>query len=156
SYNKWKTSAPIDDSDGHDANLTNRASGNAHDWSDPDWSILEDRRGELPDFPIDTLPEKCRDWVERAANGAGATAAHVAVPMLGIISGLIGTARRVKASRSWTEPTTCWAAVVGFSGTSKTPGINATKRALSQVERDRKPKIVEQQRAHESRVERAK
>jgi len=51
---------------------------------------------------------------------------------------------------------TCWAALVGFSGTSKTPGINATRRALSQVERDRKPKIAEQQRAHESRVEAAK
>jgi hypothetical protein len=156
SYGKWKASAPIDDSHSHDANLTNRASENVHDWKDPDWSILEDRRGELPDFPMDTLPEKCRDWVERAANGAGATAAHVAVPMLGIISSLIGTARRAKPSRSWTEPLTCWAAVVGFSGTSKTPGINATKRALSQVERDRKPKIAEQQRAHESRVEAAK
>jgi Protein of unknown function (DUF3987) len=62
----------------------------------------------------------------------------------------------VKASRSWTEPTTCWTGVVGFSGTSKTPGINATERALSQVERDRKPKIAEQQRVHQSRVEAAK
>ena len=158
SYGKWKTSGRIDESDGRDTGHADHISahGKAHDWKDPDWSILEDRRGELPDFPKDTLPEKCRDWVERAANGAGATAAHVAVPMLGIISSLIGTARRVRASRSWTEPMTCWAAVVGFSGTSKTPGINATKRALSQVERDRKPKIAELQRAHESRVEAAK
>ena len=51
---------------------------------------------------------------------------------------------------------TCWTALVGFSGTSKTPGINATKRALSQVERDHKPQIAEQKRAHESRVEAAK
>jgi Protein of unknown function (DUF3987) len=128
----------------------------AYDWEEPDWSILDDRRGELPPFPIETLPEACREWVERAARGAGATAAHVGVPMLGIISSLIGTSRRVKASSSWAEPMTCWTAVVGFSGTSKTPGINATKRALSQVERDRKPKIAEQQRAHDSRVEQAK
>jgi hypothetical protein len=127
-----------------------------HDWDDPDFGILDDRRGELPDFPINTLSEKCRDWVERAAHGAGATIAHVTVPMLGIASSLIGTARRVRASRSWTEPMTCWSAVVGFSGTSKTPGINATKRALAQVECDRKQRIAEQQRAHESRVEAAK
>ena len=95
-------------------------------------------------------------WRRSPRYGAGATAAHVAVPMLGIISSLIGTARRVKASRSWTEPMTCWTALVGFSGTSKTPGINATKRALSQVERDHKPQIAEQKRAHESRVEAAK
>ena len=117
---------------------------------------LRDRRGDLPDFPKDTLTENCRHWAERAAHGGGATLAHVAVPMLGIIASLIGTARRVVASRSWTEPITLWTAIVGFSGTGKTPGINATKRALAQVERDLKPKIAEQQRAHESRVEAAK
>jgi Protein of unknown function (DUF3987) len=130
--------------------------GTDHNWVDPDWSILDDRRGDLPEFPIDTLPVPYQRWVERAAHGAGATPAHVAVPSLGIASSLIGTSRRVKASRSWTQPMTTWTAVVGFSGTSKTPGIDATKRPLSQIERDRKSKIAELQRAHEGRVEAAK
>jgi hypothetical protein len=51
---------------------------------------------------------------------------------------------------------TSWTEVVGFSGTSKTPGIDATKRALSQIERARRSKIAELQRAHEGRVEAAK
>ena len=127
-----------------------------HSWDDPDWSILDDRRGELPDFPTRTLPDPCRLWVERAAHGAGATPAHVAVPLLGILPSLIGTARRVSASRSWTQPMTTWTAVVGFSGTSKTPGIDATKRALLQIERDRRSKIDELRCAHEGRVEAAK
>jgi hypothetical protein len=129
---------------------------NPHDWGDPDFSLLDDRRGELPDFPLDALPMACREWVERAAQGAGVTPAHVAVPMLGIVSSIIGTARRLKASTSWSQPMTCWTALVGLSGTGKTPGIDATKRALSQVERDLKPKIAEQRRAHESRVASAK
>jgi Protein of unknown function (DUF3987) len=128
----------------------------AHSWDDPDWSILDDRRGDLPDFPMGTLSDPCQGWVERAANGAGATPAHVAVPLLGIASSLIGTARRVMASRSWTQPMTNWAAVVGFSGTSKTPGIDATRRALSQIERDRRSKIDDLRCAHEGRVEAAK
>jgi uncharacterized protein DUF3987 len=132
------------------------ARGAGHSWDDPDWSILDDRRGDLPEFPIDTLSSPCQEWVERAAHGAGATPAHVAVPLLGIASSLIGTARRVMASRSWTQPMTIWTGVVGFSGTSKTPGIDATKRALSQIERDRRSKTVELQRAHEGRVESAK
>jgi hypothetical protein len=127
-----------------------------HSWDDPDWSILDDRRGELPDFPTGTLPDPCRAWVERAAHGAGASPAHVAVPLLGIVSSLLGTARRVSASRSWTQPMTTWTAVVGSSGTSKTPGIDATKRALSQIERDRRSKIDELRCAHEGRVEAAK
>src|SRR5215471_978376 len=51
---------------------------------------------------------------------------------------------------------TTWTALVGFSGTGKTPGIDATKRALSQIESDRRSKIAELRRAHEGRVEAAK
>ena len=130
--------------------------GTAHSWDDPDWSILDDRRGDLPEFPIDILSAPCQGWVERAAHGAGATPAHVAVPLLGIASSLIGTARRVMASQSWTQPMTTWTGIVGSSGTGKTPGIDATKRALSQIERDRRSKIAELRRAHEGRVEAAK
>ena len=125
-------------------------------WGDPDWSIIDDRRGELPEFPIELIPPTWRPWVERAAHGAGATFAHVAIPLLGIVSGLIGTARRVGVSRSWSEPMTLWVAVVGFSGTSKTPGIDATKRALAMIERNRESKIVELERKHNSLVETAK
>ena len=125
-------------------------------WDDPDWSILDDRRGELPEFPINTLSPSCQQWAQRAAHGAGVTAAHVAIPLIGIASSLIGTARRVQASRSFTQPMTCWAAIVGFSGTGKTPGIDATKRALWLVERNRKENINDMRRAHETRRETAK
>jgi Protein of unknown function (DUF3987) len=127
-----------------------------HSWHDPDWSILEERRGDLPEFPVDTLSTPWREWVTRAAHGAGVTPAHVAVPLLGIASSLIGNGRRVMASRSWAQPMTIWTGVVGFSGTGKTPGIDVTKRALSHIERDRRSSIAELQRAHEGRVETAK
>ena len=128
----------------------------ARQWTDPDWSILEDRRGDVPEFPLDTLSKACADWVARGAQGAGTTSAHVAVPLLGIASSLIGTAIRVQASRSWTEPMTLWTGIVGFSGTGKTPGIDVTKRALAQIERDRKSKVSELRCAHEARKETAK
>jgi len=30
----------------------------AHDWDAPDESVLDDRRGELPSFPVDAMPGK--------------------------------------------------------------------------------------------------
>jgi len=123
---------------------------------EPDWALLDDRRGELPDFPVEALPASIRDWLLRSARGAGVTAAHVAVPLLGIASSLIGTARRVRACRSWSEPLTMWVAVIGFSGTGKTPGLDVTRRALSLIERGRKQKIAELQRDHETRAQKAK
>jgi hypothetical protein len=39
-------------------------------WDDPDTSILDDRRGDLPEFPIEVLSSACGAWVERAATVA--------------------------------------------------------------------------------------
>jgi Protein of unknown function (DUF3987)/Bifunctional DNA primase/polymerase, N-terminal len=125
-------------------------------WGEPDGTLFDDRRGELPDFPVETLPASLREWLLRSARGAGVTPAHVAVPLLGIASSLIGTARRVRACRSWSEPLTMWVAVIGFSGTGKTPGLDVTRRVLSVIERSRKQKIAELQREHETRAQKAK
>jgi hypothetical protein len=51
---------------------------------------------------------------------------------------------------------TCWVSTVGFSGTGKTPGIDATRRALVLVERNRKERIADIRRAHETKRETAK
>jgi Protein of unknown function (DUF3987) len=127
-----------------------------HDWADPDLSLLDDRRGKLPEFPLETLSPPLQDWVKRAATGAGVTPAHVAVPLLAISSALIGTARRVKASSSWSEPMTLWLAVVGYSGTGKTPGLNATKRAMDAADRNRSSRLKERARRHATKRETAK
>ena len=110
----------------------------------------------FPNFPPKCLSPECREWVVQAAHGAGVTAAHVAVPLIGIASALIGTARRVQAARSWTQPCTLWAAVVGFSGSGKTPGLDTVKRALAMIERTQKAKITDMQHEHEAKVEAAK
>jgi hypothetical protein len=49
-----------------------------------------------------------------------------------------------------------WVAIIGFSGTGKTPGLDVTRRALSLIERGRKYKIAELQREHETRAQKAK
>jgi hypothetical protein len=126
------------------------------EWGDPDWAILDDRRGALPEFPGGVLTPELEEYIDRASDGAGVTFAHVAVPLLSIASGIIGTARRIQPSRGWSEPLALWSALVGFSGTGKTPGIGVTKRALTEIERNRKEKISALQREHETRAEAAK
>ena len=55
----------------------------------------------------------------RASHGAGVRTEHVAVPLIGVASSLIGTARRVRVSRSWSEPMTLWCCVVAASAIAK-------------------------------------
>src|ERR1700730_3454315 len=125
-------------------------------WTDPDRSLLDDRRGDLPEFPDEVLLPRWQAWLERAAHRAGVTTAHVAVPLLAIASSLIGTARRVRASRSWSEPMSLWACVVAPSGDRKTPGINVTLRALDLIERNNEAAVNAARLAHATRVQKAK
>jgi hypothetical protein len=130
--------------------------GTIHDWEDPDWPLLDTRRGSLPDFPLEVLSPQLQQAIERTSEGAGVTHAHVAVPLLGISSGLIGYSRRLKATASWVQPATCWTALVGYSGTGKTPGHNVTRRAAKEVERLRKKDEEKRKRDHETKKEAAK
>ena len=127
-----------------------------HDWNDPDWSVLDDRRGDLPEFPTDVLTLPWQNWLWRASRGAGVRPEHVAVPLIGVASSLIGTARRVRASRSWSEPMTLWTCVVAASGDRKTPGLNVTLRALDRIEQHTSDAINEARLAHETRRQNAK
>jgi hypothetical protein len=114
---------------------TNSANAANSAWDDPDSSLLDDRRGVLPDFPIDVLTPAWRDWLEPTAHGAGVRPDHVVVPALGVASSLIGTARRIRVSRSWSEPLTLWTGIIGFSGDRKTPGLNVSLYALDLIEK---------------------
>jgi Protein of unknown function (DUF3987) len=155
SHSKWKASVETGDTDAAAGARHGSTPRNLHDWDDPDFSLLDDRRGELPEFPIDIFSFKWQECILLAARGAGVTPAHVAVPLIGIASAVIGTARRVQASRSWSQPLTIWTALVGASGTGKTPGIDVTKRALSFIDRTRKAEITKLALDHQTRVEAA-
>jgi hypothetical protein len=122
-------------------------------WEDPDWSILEDRRGELPDFPLDAFTEPWRVMIETMAYGAGVTPAHIAVPLLGVASAMVGMARRVTAGASWREPLTLWTCLVAASGDRKTPALRAVLRPLEAIEADRAAFVDGQRIAHQMQMQ---
>ena len=119
-------------------------------WADPDFSILDDRRGELPDFPIDVFTPPWQELLLRVSHGAGVRTEHVAVPLIGVASSLIGTARRVRVSRSWSEPMTLWSCVVAASGDRKTPGLNVTVRTLDLIEKNNAAATSAKRMSHEN------
>jgi len=143
----------------HEKNLTRGIEpprADAHGWDDPDWTLLDDRRGKLPDFPVDVLTPAWQEWLLRACHGAGVRPEHVAVPLIGVASSLIGTARRVRASTSWSEPMTLWTCVVADSGDRKTPGLNVTRRALDLIAKNNSAATSAKRLAHATLAQKAK
>jgi hypothetical protein len=70
--------------------------------------------------------------------------------------GIIGCARRIRASRGWSQPCTLWGAIVADSGDGKTPGLRVSTRVLDFIEKANAPDIKEKRLAHETRVQKAR
>jgi hypothetical protein len=81
-------------------------------------------------FPVDALPEPVRSYVVEGATAIGCDASFVALPLLSGLAGAIGNTRRIQLKRGWAEPAIIWTAIVGESGTQKSPAFRLALRAV--------------------------
>ncbi|MBC7834525.1 MAG: DUF3987 domain-containing protein [Phycisphaerales bacterium] len=81
-------------------------------------------------FPADMLPEPIRSFVTEAAKAIGCDASYIALPLLSGLASAIGNTHRIALKRGWTEPAIVWTAIVGESGTAKSPAIEVAMRPI--------------------------
>jgi len=81
-------------------------------------------------FPIHTLPGPVGDYVRAAAKAIGCDLSFIALPMLACLARAVGNARVIRLKRSWTEPAIVWCAIVGQSGSHKTPALQVAMKFL--------------------------
>ena len=98
--------------------VTNGARG-MHAWSEPDFSMLDSERGDVPLVPLEVFSPLWRTWIEDTAQGAGAPVDYVALSLLAGVAGIGGCGVRVKATEKWTEPLILWMAAIGKPSTGK-------------------------------------
>jgi len=90
-------------------------------------------------FPVDALPEPVRGFVAAAAKAIGCDPSYLALPLLTALAAAIGNTRRLQLKRGWNVPAILWVAIVGESGTAKTPAFKLVMRPI----RDRQQKALE-------------
>ncbi len=98
-----------------------------------------DRIERFQPFPTDALPEPIREFVVAGAKAIGCDPSYLALPMLTVLAAAIGNTRRLQLKRGWSAPAIIWTAIVGESGTSKTPAF----KLVMQPMRDRQRKALE-------------
>lgn len=89
--------------------------------------------GALP-FPIEALPGPVGKFVAAAAEAIGCDPSFVALPLLACLARAIGNKRVIRLKRTWTEPAIIWAAIIGRSGTHKTPALQAALQFIQRRE----------------------
>lgn len=87
-------------------------------------------------FPADVLPEPIRGFVTEAAKAIGCDASYIALPLLSGLASAIGNTHRIALKRGWTEPAIVWTAIVGESGTMKTPAFKLAMKAIRKAQDD--------------------
>jgi hypothetical protein len=100
-------------------------------------------------FPVDALPEPVRGFVADGSAAIGCDPAYVALPLLSALAAAIGNTRRIRLKRGWDEPAILWTAIVGDSGTMKSPALELALQPVR--ERQRKALTEHGQRMAEYR-----
>jgi hypothetical protein len=81
-------------------------------------------------FPYGLLPSPCAEFVRIGADAIGCDPSLLALPMLSAIGAAIGTKVSVRAKPGWPVFPLLWTAVVGESGTGKTPALSVVTKPL--------------------------
>jgi len=81
-------------------------------------------------FPVDLLPQPVRAYVVEGASAIGCDASFIALPLLSALAAAIGNTRRILLKRGWAEPAIVWTAIIGESGTQKSPAFRLALKAV--------------------------
>lgn len=99
-------------------------------------------------FPIEELPDPVRSFVRASAAAMLCDPAYVALPILSACSVAIGNTLRLSIKRSWIEPAILWTAIVGDSGTAKSPAIEAALAEVRKRQREALKRHAEESKQH--------
>jgi len=86
-------------------------------------------------FPTIALPKPVRGFVVAGSKAIGCDPSYLALPMLTALAAAIGNTRRLQLKRGWAVPSILWGAIVGDSGTSKTPAFKLVMRPVRERQR---------------------
>lgn len=87
-------------------------------------------------FPLECLPEPIWTYVAEAAKTLVCDPAFIVLPMISALAGAIGNSRRIKLKAAWSEPAIIWSAIVGESGSMKSPAIELAMKPMVKIQNE--------------------
>jgi hypothetical protein len=101
-------------------------------------------------FPVDALPEPIRGFVDAGARAIGCDPSYLALPLLTSMAAAIGNTRRLELKRGWAAPPILWGAIVGESGTAKSPAFRLVMRPVRERQRKALERHAEEMKQYEA------
>ena len=101
-------------------------------------------------FPVEALSEPVAGFVSGGAEAIGCDPSFIALPMLVGFASAVGNSRRVELKRGWTEPPILWGAIIGESGSTKSPALELALRAVRHRQEQAMREHAEAMRTYEA------
>jgi hypothetical protein len=101
-------------------------------------------------FPVGALPEPIGGFVDAGARAIGCDPSYLALPLLTAIGAAVGNTRRLQLKRGWSAPPILWGAIVGESGTAKTPAFRLVMRPVRERQRQAMARHAEAMQQYEA------
>jgi hypothetical protein len=86
--------------------------------------------------PLDLLPEKVVKYVEASATSLNVDVSFILLPLLSAAGSAIGNARSIFLKRNFLQPPVIWTAIIGRSGSRKSPSLERGCFAVIDHERE--------------------
>ncbi len=85
-------------------------------------------------FPVERLPYPLSDYVQQGSQASGCDPAFLALPLVSGLAAVIGNTRRIMLRSGWTEPAIIWTAIIGESGTQKSPAFRLAFKTIKAIQ----------------------
>ncbi|MCA9015571.1 MAG: DUF3987 domain-containing protein, partial [Planctomycetaceae bacterium] len=97
-------------------------------------SIQYDEPEDYESIPTDCFPPVLEQFIVYTSQTIGCDPSFVAMPVLSIIGSLIGMTRELYFNSDYREPPILWTAIIGESGTGKSPGFKTAMKPLFRLQ----------------------
>ncbi len=94
--------------------------------------VLSDSPPPQP-FPLESLPEPASEFAQAVADSVGCPVDFPAAGILAAMSATVGATRRIVVRTGWSEPASLYIALVGPSGSGKSPALQMALKPLPSV-----------------------
>jgi hypothetical protein len=99
---------------------------------------------------VEVLPRPVGGFVAAGAKAIGCDPPYLALPLLTALAAAIGNTRRLELKRGWSAPAILWSAIVGESGTAKTPAFQLVMRPTRERQRKALDRYTREMKSYES------
>ncbi len=96
--------------------------------------IQYDEPEEYESIPTDCFPPILAQFILHVSKIIGCDPSFVAMPLLSVVGSLIGMTRELYFNSEYRVPPILWTAVIGESGTGKSPGFRAAMKPLFRLQ----------------------